>query len=75
VPTGTVSTVKSLAPRGIDIVSHGRSSSLMPSGVTTRAHTCSWGASTTLCRSIIMTIQGIPPERAAGCYVVVEVER
>jgi len=32
-------------PRGIDMVIQGRSSSLMPSGVTTRAQTHSAGAS------------------------------
>jgi hypothetical protein len=69
VPIGTVSTVIDSVPRGIDIVSHGRSSSLMPSGVTTRAHTCSAGASTTLCRSMIMTIHGIRRGGAAVGYV------
>jgi hypothetical protein len=42
---------------------------LMPSGVTTRAHTRSAGASRLLCRSIIMTVQRIPPNRAAGGYL------
>ena len=47
-------------PRGIDIVIHGRSSSLMPSGVTTRAHTRSTGASTMLCRSTIISVPTYP---------------
>jgi hypothetical protein len=61
-----LSTVSDFAPCGIDMVIHGRTSSLMPSGVSTRAHTSSAGASTTLCRSMIMTVQGIPPDRGVG---------
>src|ERR1700738_5686708 len=41
----------------------------MPSGVTTRAHTRSAGASTMLCCSITMTVQDIPANRVAGGYV------
>jgi hypothetical protein len=70
-----LSTVSDFAPRGIDMVIHGRTSSLMPSGVTTRAHTCSAGASMMLCCSIIMTIQGIPPDRDAVSYVSVGADR
>jgi hypothetical protein len=43
--------------------------------VTTRPHTCSAGASMMLCRSTIMTTQGIPLDRVAGPYVVMEDER
>jgi hypothetical protein len=45
---------------------------LMPSGVTTRAHTRWAGASMMLCRSTIMTTQAIPLARAVGFYVVVD---
>src|SRR5689334_3267522 len=51
------------------MVIHGRTSSLMPSGVTTRAQTGSAGASMTLCRSMIMTIHGRRARRPSGRYV------
>jgi hypothetical protein len=53
VPIGTLSTVSDPLLRGIDMVIHGRNSSLMPSGVTTLAQTRSAGASTMLSRSMI----------------------
>ncbi|WP_419199212.1 hypothetical protein [Mycobacterium tuberculosis] len=64
-PIGTVSTVIPFAPRGTDIVIQGRNSSLMPSGVTTRCHTCSAGAATTLCRSM-STGSAYPTTRRGG---------
>jgi hypothetical protein len=75
IPTGTLSTVSDSAPRGIDMVIHGRSSSLMPSGATTRAHTCSTGASMMLCRSTIIAFHGIRWKRVVGDYVLVEPDR
>src|SRR5215217_8653944 len=80
VPIGTLSTVSDSAPRGIDMVIHGRSSSLMPSGVTTRDHTCLTGASTMHCRSktlgwLAMALHAIGANGAAGSYVVVACDR
>ena len=67
-PSSTVSMVIRAAPAGTDMVSHGRNSSLMPSGVTARAQTSAAGADTGDDRSTSAMVSGRPQDVAATLY-------
>src|SRR5688500_8175893 len=75
-PSGTVSTLRPSAPRGMVIVSHGRISSLMPSDDTTRSQTSSDGAATSEACPTTRTVIGSERrrlDRRSGVLVRVDV--